>query len=122
MHIIAHVARWFDWVPESEQPSDEDIAQRRVKPDQAGKWTRRVLIDAPSHVKVNLPEAEIVDCQAHFERVERPKDRAELVRWYLADTLLPLHAPRDAWRSIEVPGEPEVEAYVNQVLKLGGAQ
>lgn len=125
MRLIVNVARWFDWVSEPTQPSDEDIAKRVVKPDAAGRWMRRIVIDTPSHTEVTLPESELADCQAHFERVEMPKDRGEVAAWYLADKVMPAQAPRDAWLSIEVHGEPEVEAYLNAVFKLtpvGGAQ
>ena len=118
MHIVVNVARFYDWVPEAEQPSEEDIEKRLVKPDAAGKYMRRIVVDAPSHTDVNLPEAEIADCMAHFERVEMPKDRGELVAWYLSDKVMPAHAPRAAWTSIEIHGEPEVEAYLNQAFKL----
>src|SRR5258708_1087427 len=121
MHIVVDLAGYYDWQPLSAgvEPTEADITALRVKPTLDGKWLMKITVDEPTHTTISLPEVEIEDCMAHFERQGVARTRAQVVAWYLAEKVMPHHAHPDHFESIHVDGEPEVEKFLNQYFQTG---
>lgn len=123
MLIAINVNAYYDWEP---VPDDEvallradaeklqaELLGLRLKPALNGGLLRKVIVEEPSQTTVSLPEAEIVDCMAHFARIGSPKSRAQLVAWYLTEKVMPHHAHASHFSNIGVADEPEVEKFLN---------
>ncbi len=119
MYIIITLSAYYDWEQHNNaQPTQEDITALRAKPTQDGKWLKKVTKQKNTYTEINLPEAEIADCMAHFERLGMPKSREKVVAWYLGEKIMPHHAHEDHWLKISVHDEPKIEAYLNRIFDL----
>jgi hypothetical protein len=120
MLITVDVSAFYDWEPHDGVPSEEDLLALRAKPSQDGKSLKRVLKHADTQTQIGLPEAEIRNLMAHFERTGAPKSRERVVAFYLEDKVMPHHAHPDHWTGISVHDEPDVEAYLRNYFNLKG--
>jgi hypothetical protein len=123
MIITIQLSKFYDWEPAETPPSVEEIKSLRAKPGQNGEWLKRIEKAAPggqTETYVNLPETEIQDCMAQFERNGNNKTRAKVVAWYIEEKIMPHHADiSKAFLSAQVEGEPAVQAYLNKYFAVG---
>ncbi len=118
MYIVITLSAHYDWEIHNGQPTQEDITALRFKPTQDGKWLKKVTKTKQTYTEINLPEAEIADCMAHFERTGMPKTRERVVAWFLGEKVMPHHAHEDHWIKISVHDEPKIEAFLNRTFDL----
>lgn len=120
MNIMIFVNKYFDWEPidKNQVPSQEDVLAMKYKPAMDGSWLKKIEKQQETYTQINLPESEIQDCFAHFERIGRPKSRERLVAWYLEEQIMAHHAPISSWTNIEVAGEPEVESFLKTYFEV----
>lgn len=124
MHIIVDLKGYYDWVPQPEgeaAPTEADLLALRYKSSQDGKFLKKVSLAGDTHTEIRMPEAEIQDCLAHYERVGMGKTRAKLVAWYLEEKIMPHHAHPDCIVDVHVEGEPDVEAFLRAFFNCKGA-
>lgn len=114
MIIVIDVEAFYDWIPTTEKPSEADVLALKYKPSDNGKWLKKTVVEKQTHTYVSLPEEQIQDCMAGFERRGAPKSRARTVAWYLEEITMPHNAHPDHFLKITVHDEPEVEAYLNK--------
>jgi hypothetical protein len=118
MLITIGLSSYYDWEPTDEAPTQADIMALKAKPGSNGKWLKKAVKSASTHTTINLPEAEIQNCMAHFERIGLPRTRERTVAFYIEEKTMPHHAHPDHWESIEVHDEPEVEAFLKNYFGL----
>lgn len=105
MHIIVHVAGYYDWepLPPGVQATEEDVKAKRVKPGLNGAVLMRVPRKGTTHTTVALPEQELgalIVADMIRDRVVRT--RADAVAHYLARLVMPHHAHPKWIRDFEV--------------------
>lgn len=118
MQIVINISAYYDWENTTDVPAQEDLLALRYKPGQDGKWLKKVVKAKDTHTEISLPEAEIYDCMAHFERVGMPRTRARVVAWYLEEKVMPHHAHPDHWIKVSVHDEPDIEKALNKYFNL----
>lgn len=118
MIITIDVGSYYDWEPMEGKPSDADVLALKVKPADNGGWLQKVVREGATYTSVGMPEDEINNVMAHFERIGAPKSRERVVAWYLEEKISPHHAHTDHWTKISVHCEPEVEAFLNKHFDL----
>jgi hypothetical protein len=119
MLIVIHTKAYYDW-EKYPNITEEEKTGSSVKLSHDGTWLRKVQLDKATTVTVNLPESEIVDVQAHFERKGEvwPRTREQVVAWYLATKTLTHCAHPDNFTDISVLGEPEIEKALKEFFKV----
>ena len=120
MLITVDLAASYDWEPSSEPADPADVLALRAKPGIDGTSLRRVTKPGPTHTSIGLPETELANLDAHFERVGAPKTRERIVAWMLEEKIMPHHAHPSDWRHIAVHEEPAVESFLNLYFNLKG--
>jgi hypothetical protein len=113
MRIVAHLTKFYDWVPvpldpatgSQMKPTPADIAAERVRPSANGGWNMKVTRDMPSHMTLHLSEADVVGKIIHEKcRPEggRVLTRKQAIAFYMAENHLPFHARKEWITKIEV--------------------
>lgn len=115
--IFIRVGKWHDWAV-TEDVTEEEVAAGLVRQNVSGDYTKKVIVESESVTEIGLPESEVEDCMEHFDRVDKPKSREQVVAWYVEEQVMPYHARMEDWLDIAVPEEPELEAYLKRRFDL----
>jgi hypothetical protein len=122
MRIVLTHSKFYDWVP---VPSDVtvtpgDVASGKVKQGASGRFLTRVTKDLETHTQVNLPEHQIV--AKIIDDKTRPSggrtlSRKEAAAMYLAEHVVPNHAPRPSLTGVDVHDDGPDEALATSMLQ-----
>lgn len=115
MHVVAHLSKFYDWVPvpEDVKVTPADIAAERVRPAANGGYRMRVTKKGPTYLTVHLSEEQI--CAKIIHEKCRPEGgrvltRKQAIAFYVGENHLPIHAKREWITKIEVDDDgPEPE-------------
>jgi hypothetical protein len=130
MRIVAHVTKFYDWVPAVDpttgapiKPSPADISAERVRPSANGGWNMRVTRDMPSELGINIAESDVVGkiiqekCRAEGGRV---LTRKQAIAFFVAENHLPFHVKKEWIKSFEVHDEGPDPSLMKAALALHG--
>lgn len=124
--IVMHVNRFYDWEPlppGSEEPSEKDIQNLRVKPGTNGQWLMRVPKDADTHTTMQITESDVAQHLIRdLVKFKVLRTRQEALVAHIAEMHVGHHAHRKWMKHFEVndegPGESDIEEFTKLVDAL----
>jgi hypothetical protein len=129
MIINVTVSGYYDWepLPDSVEPTEQDIKKQIVKPSGNGGWLARIKRTGETHTTVSLPEGELaaqIVRDAIKEKVVRT--RSEGAALYLSRHVMQHHAHKSWMRGFEISDDgPDVamfEKLVDEHIAAGNLE
>jgi hypothetical protein len=119
MRVVAHIHSYYYWepLPKGVEPTEQDIASRRVKPAANGGYLMRVKRKGDTHVGIFISEGQIIGRIIHELMPNQGcvmMTRQEAIGQVVARNYMPDHAHPSFIKSFEVEDhqdEPDEAAF-----------
>ncbi len=118
MQIVVHLSSYYEFKPFETEPTKEELNSLDVIHSLNAGPLKRTLVEADTYTDINIPEHQIIALVEHYLRLGRAKNPNQIIASYLDSEVMPQHAPQSSWKYIEVPGNLELETFLNMYFGL----
>jgi hypothetical protein len=117
MLVAIDVDGYYEWeAAPGAKPSEDELLALEYKPAANGNFLRRVLVEHATHTAININEAEILQAEVAAAHRGRTLNRALFVANYIAEHVMPHHAPPSHFSKVLVHDDAATEALVHSML------